>query len=68
MTYRHHKIQWTNENLKQMHVAGTNGGKKRVHVGQNIGFRFTSDWRRKCVTEILNKSQSVAMKSNCEQL
>ena len=43
------------------------GGKKRVPVSRNIGFRFTSDWMRKWA-RFLNKSQGVAMKNNCEQL
>ena len=41
-------IQWTNQNSKQMHVAGAKGGKTRAGktvsllIGQKSGARFFS--------------------------
>ena len=43
------------------------GREKRMYVSRNIGFRITSDRMRKS-KRFLNKSHSLAMKSNCKQL
>ena len=61
-------IQRTNQNPKQIQVAGAKRGKTRAGTEVVIGFGFTSDWLKKWRESFFRQSQSVAMQneSNCE--